>query len=347
MRYIKTLSVIALILCASCSQEEIGNDVYDNFFLKSGNAVMPVHVRGNTASQTFIIYLHGGPGFTAFESYQEANSPFTRLQDDYAVVYWDQRCAGTSQGNCDYDELRLSQYTDDLEDLITLLNYRYGQDIKFYLIGHSWGGALGIDYLSKAENQNKIKGWIEVAGGHDIPTIVQLERERVIEVGQRQIMQGNFVDEWTNKINEANTLDFSLTDDVFEMNSIASDSESLMRRVDSVASSISTLSLSDYFFGPVDFNALQNNGENTIDALRNELVNLDLSVQTAEITIPTLLIWGEYDFRVPVAFAEDALQRYGSQTKDLVIIENAAHFVQWQQPEIFYNAVYQFIENNP
>ena len=344
--------IVTYLICLSslligCASDQIGEDAFDNFFLKSDGSVMPIHVRGNTTSNTFIIYLHGGPGFTAFEAYQESDSPFTMLQRDFAVVYWDQRCAGTSQGNCDYDKLVLSQYTEDLEDLIILLKTRYGENLNLYLIGHSWGGALGVDYLSRATNQDQIKGWIEVGGGHNIPRIVQLEREMVNIIGQRQIALGDFSEDWGRFIEEANSLDFSITEDVFDMNSIASDAESLMRRADSVNRSISTLSLNDYFFGPVDFHALRKNGQNTIDALEDELVQLNLSANTTKITIPTLLIWGEYDFRVPPTFAQEALERYGAEDKELAIIENAAHFVQWQQPGVFYNLVREFVLANP
>ena len=336
-------TILGILLLKGCTTKEIGEGVHDSFFLKSGEAVMPVHVRGNTASGTFLVYLHGGPGFTAFEAYQESDSPFTMLQDDFAVVYWDQRCAGTSQGNCDYEDLELAKYTRDLQDLITLLEHRYGTGLDLFLIGHSWGGALGVDYLSLPGNQDRVKGWIEVGGGHHIPRIVALEREMVNTLGQRQIALGNFADDWARLIEEAHALDLSVTDDVFDMNGIAVEAEQLMRKADSVGRSIPTLTLGDYFFGPVDFHGLRRNGQNTIAALKDELVGLDLSTSTEKIAIPTLLIWGEYDFRVPPTFAREAIERYGAEDKELIIIGNAAHFVQWQQPDRFYDLVHGFV----
>lgn len=337
---------LSMFLILGCASESIGEDIYDNFFLKNDEAVMPVHVRGNTTSNTFIVYLHGGPGFTAFEAYQNNESPFTMLQKDFAVVYWDQRCAGTAQGNCDYSKLNLTKYAQDLEHLMVLLKHRYGRDINLFLIGHSWGGALGIQYLSKRENQTTVKGWVEVGGGHHIPRIVELEREMVNEVGERQIQQGNFIVNWNRLIDEANTLDFSKTDDVFEMNAIAGDAEMLMRKADSVNKRISTLSFNDYLFGPVDFHAIQNNQQKTIHALKDELVQLDLSGVINDIKIPTLLIWGEYDFRVPPCFAKEAIEGYGSNNKELVIIENTAHFLQWQAPKAFYSLIHGFVNEN-
>ncbi|HSR34632.1 MAG TPA: hypothetical protein VLY63_29020, partial [Anaerolineae bacterium] len=80
----------------------------DYFWVERNNARMPVWVRGNTASSTFIVFNHGGPGSTGTaESIFEVNpgngklghaSPVQALESDYAVVYWDQRHSGMSRG---------------------------------------------------------------------------------------------------------------------------------------------------------------------------------------------------------------------------------------------------------
>ena len=191
----------------------MGTQVNDLFFLSNERISMPVFVRGNTASEVFIVYLHGGPGSTSLEAYQREASPFTQLQEDYAVVYWEQRCGGISQGNCDYNELELADYTQDLEKLIILLKDRYDTDIRIFLLGHSWGGSLGIQFLSQGNNQALVKGWIEVGGGHNVPRISELERAMVNEVGQRQIDLGNEVATWQEYIRQANALNLSDTDD--------------------------------------------------------------------------------------------------------------------------------------
>ena len=345
MKFSKAIVPFMLGLLA-CSEAEIGTAADDLFFLRSEGATMPVFIRGNTLSNVFIVYLHGGPGFTSLEGYQKAESPFTKLQEDYAMVYWEQRCAGSSQGGCDFDNLHLDQYTEDLEKLMRLLRDRYDPGISVFLFGHSWGGSLGIQYLAKEDNQGAIRGWIEADGGHNVPRIAQLEREMILRVGQRQIAQGNKPEEWEKNIREANELDLSKTDDVFEMNRIARRSESLMANVDSVTEPIETFSLADYFFSPVDIHAAIGNGERTIDALKEEIVNLDLSAKTRQITLPTLLLWGKYDFRVPPTFATEAFQNYGSVNKELIWFERSAHFIYWNEPEKFRTIVSNFIERH-
>jgi pimeloyl-ACP methyl ester carboxylesterase len=345
MKNIIKSSCIALIcLILSCNKETLGLNVKDHFFLENDGAVMPIFVNGNTQSKVFVIYLHGGPGSSSLEAYQNESSPFTQLQSDYAVVNWEQRCSGASQGNC--SNLTISQYVKDLEKVIILLKNRYANDITIFLLGHSWGGSLGIKYLTTNNNQSNIKGWIEVGGGHDVPRIVTLEREMVNEIGNRQRNQGKNVSEWESNITKANSLNLDNMEDLFEMNRIAVNSERLMQKADSVNSKIGSSYLNDYFFGPIDFQASNINSNQTFDAIKSELAVLSLSNNISQITIPTLMIWGKYDFRVPPKFAQESLLAYGSTKKELVVFERSAHFVQWNEPKIFYEKVRNFIEQN-
>lgn len=333
--------ITALFLISACTKEGLDTDVRDHFFLENDGAVMPVFVNGNTQSKVFVIYLHGGPGSTSLEAYQHEESPFIKLQADYAVVNWEQRCSGAAQGNC--SNLTLTQYVEDLQKVIVLLRDRYAEDITVFLLGHSWGGSLGIKFLTTNDNQTAIKGWIEVGGGHDVPRIVNLEREMVNEVGNRQILLSNHVSEWQANIARANSLDLQDVDDLYEMNQIAVDCEGLMQDVDSVNDKIGNSFLQDYFFSPIDFQAADINSDQTFDAIKNELATLDLSDNISQITIPTLLVWGKYDFRVPPRFAQESLLAYGSESKELFILDRSAHYVQWNESELFYNKVKHFI----
>jgi pimeloyl-ACP methyl ester carboxylesterase len=335
--------IALLIGIVSCSKDE-GINTNDHFFLENAGAVMPIFVRGKVASNVFVIYLHGGPGGSSLEAYQHKDSPFTKLQSEYAMVYWEQRCAGSAQGEC--SNLTLSQYTEDLQKLIALLKNKYAADIRIFLVGHSWGGSLGINYLSTTNNSSNIKGWIEVGGGHNVPAIVELEREMVSEVGNRQIAKGINTLDWQNKIEEANALDLSKVEDLYEMNRIAVQAEGLMRNADSVNAKIANTWANDYFFSPIDNASANNNLSASFEGMKNELAVLNLSDKLPQITVPTLMIWGKYDFRVPPKFAETEFNRYGSNKKSLVLLENSAHFVQWNEPDRFYNLVRVFIEEN-
>jgi carboxypeptidase C (cathepsin A) len=81
------------------------------FWVERSNARMPVWIRGNIDSDTFIVFNHGGPGSCGTaESLFEVSpadgrsnhvSPLQSLENDYAVAYWDQRHSGMSSGKAD------------------------------------------------------------------------------------------------------------------------------------------------------------------------------------------------------------------------------------------------------
>ena len=62
------------------------------------------------------------------------------------------------------------------------------------------------------------------------------------------------------------------------------------------------------------------------------------------ITIPTLLLWGKYDFVVPPALGEQALQLIGSVDKELVIFENSGHSPMSNEETLFTEELNKFIE---
>jgi predicted alpha/beta-fold hydrolase len=125
-------------LLSSCEKELLTEGDY--FFLRSEGADMPVWVRGNKNAQVFILVLHGGPG--SYVSEYIGMPSFNSLEKEYTVVYWDQRASGDSQGNAKPESLTREQFVQDLDKLVALIRNKYNQPTLF-LLGHSWGGALG------------------------------------------------------------------------------------------------------------------------------------------------------------------------------------------------------------
>ena len=69
--------------------------------------------------------------------------------------------------------------------------------------------------------------------------------------------------------------------------------------------------------------------------------NPKLRYRLHRIQVPTLLIWGESDGLVPVSYAE--AYRALIPGAELVVIPNAGHAPQVEQPDLFCNHVYQFV----
>ena len=132
-KYFKLALILLTVFATSCTKENIGFSD-DLSFIRNKGADMPVWVRGNTASGVFVILNHGGPGSSGlFEVYMEAQpgdgnidheSPLKILEESFAMVYWDQRFSGNSQGNANPDEATTDDFADDLDLVIDVLKER-------------------------------------------------------------------------------------------------------------------------------------------------------------------------------------------------------------------------------
>ena len=101
---------------------------------------MPIRVHGNTASKIFILMVHGGPGADGLIYRQEY--VIQNVENQCAMVYWDQRNSGNAQGSINGGYDNVEQFVKDFEKVVVLLKKRYGNDISLFVNGHSWGGFL-------------------------------------------------------------------------------------------------------------------------------------------------------------------------------------------------------------
>ena len=99
-----------------------------------------------------VLLLHGGPGatheyFAAFDSY------FPAAGIEY--YYYDQLGSAWSDQPTDPDLWTIPRFVDEVEQVRQALGL--DRD-NFYLLGHSWGGMLAIEYA--LEHQDHLKGLV-------------------------------------------------------------------------------------------------------------------------------------------------------------------------------------------
>ena len=325
----------------SCKKEAVrlSTSANDIFWLSNANADMPIWVKGNIASKIMILFIHGGPGdgsygFTGFETDQ--------LWKQYSIAYWDQRDAGSASGNNNYANLSFDQMMEDLQKLVIVLKYRYGSDLEIFLMGHSFGGLLGSGYLVNGDNQKNIKGWIEVDGAHDYPESNTLERRMLIDTGTSEIAKGNYVLQWNTIVNYCNTHRANSSLNVeLQTDDYAADAENYVN-INHRTPGIDYFSVSS----PLSLGANYYKFYYTTAGkqLLKSIKKLSYTEQLYKITIPSLLIWGQYDFTVPFASGTHALTNLGSAYKHLVIMPHSGHIPMNGDPDLFAQTVREFIE---
>ncbi len=337
--FLSTLIIVLMVL-TSCEKEDFYEG--DHFFVRNAGAEMPVYVKGNIASGTFILFLHGGPGGNAsLPSFMPVSN---ELENDYAFAYWDQRGSGLSMGNPDSRTFTVEQFVEDLDLVIETIKLKYNNPrIVFY--GISWGGALGSAYLSTGNYQEKVDGFICMDSGHNLVEGLPNSVVFVKNYAQQHIDKGVDIDYWTEARDWCATEpDMTVVDNYFKYDAYLTntnayrfdpDQEVEGPEVGAMGTMNSYLSLAIFF-----------NGQYL--AKRFNILELNLSEDMERIKIPSIVIWGRHDGVNTIEMGFDAYNSIGGPDfteKQMVILENSAHEGYMEEQDLFVATFREFVDS--
>jgi pimeloyl-ACP methyl ester carboxylesterase len=344
MRELFLLSLLLLI--PGCQKEKItiSENVSEVFYVDNAGASMRVLVQGNTASKTFILFIHGGPGVSSY--FYDTKYISLNIGDKYAVVYWDQRNAGASQGTSNGGNLHLDQMVEDLKKVIEVLKFRYGQDMNLFLLGHSFGGLIVADFITRPGYQNMIKGVIDVDGSHNYPLNDTLTRQALLTEGNYQVSKNRNVGDWRPIINYCNAHqgNFSLEESQ-QLETYATAAENYIDSIKHINDVNLVLKYSipnEIPLTAVLCNLLYSEDSN----FNKELAVTQFSTSLNIVTIPVLVLWGKYDFTCPQPLGEDFYNRISSIDKSMVISSISGHNMIFQDKKFFCDNVNKFVLNH-
>jgi pimeloyl-ACP methyl ester carboxylesterase len=331
---VRLLTSLLLLLAVACGGPSEG----DLFFLRSKDADMPIWVRGNTESGTFVLFLHGGPGSSALA--QAGLHGLGELEKQYAIVYWDQRASGSSQGNVEAATLTLEQFVEDTDQVIDVVRERYAPK-RLFLMGHSWGGGLGTAYLTDPARQAKVAGWIEIDGAHDLVRGYVLARERMLRYTAERIAAGDQAEHWTEVQRFYEERPTLLVEDLIQHSRYVRESKGYTHDPSRTSKGLRS---DFFFFSPSDVFSVMHNEPETVQ--RFDVLKLDLTSQMGRITVPSLILWGRHDGILPVELATQAHEALGTpaERKQVVIFEQSAHSPLHEEPEAAVQAIRSFID---
>ncbi len=128
-----------------------------------------ITIQASDTTHPVLLFLHGGPG----GSVMHYASRFShRLREHFIVVHWDQRETGkTLKRNASPQPLTLELFQNDTREMVQTLLERFHQD-KLFLVGHSWGTALGF-YMVR-HHPGMLHAFVGIG-----PMIHQLESEEM------------------------------------------------------------------------------------------------------------------------------------------------------------------------
>src|SRR5579859_5408059 len=112
------------------------NGTQQGMFIKSRDVTHPV-----------LLFVHGWPGMP--EYWLTRRYP-TGLENDFTVVWWEQRGAGLSYSpSLPPETMTAEQFISDTLAVTNYLRQRFGQD-KIYLMAHSWGTYIALQAAARA-----------------------------------------------------------------------------------------------------------------------------------------------------------------------------------------------------
>ena len=269
-----------------------------------------------------VLLLHGGPGgtheyFECFDSYL----PYAGIE----YYYYDQLESGYSDQPSDSSLWKVDRFVDEVEQVRIALGLNKD---NFYLLGHSWGGILGIEYALKYPDN--LKGLIISNMVSSIPEYIKYANE---------VLGPQLAPEVLSEIKtlEANK-DYANPRylELIEKNYYT---EYILRMPlnewpEPVVRGFANINYKIYVAiqGPSEFGIVGN----------ASLKNWDRSADLPKIKVPTLTIGGTYDTMDPEYMKWMATQ---VQNGRFLLCPNAGHMAMYDDQEIYLDGLIKFIKD--
>ncbi len=328
---------VALVgLLVACSHAD------DTFFVRRNGADLPVWRQGPADTDTVVLVTHGSGASGRFYDWFES---FDRLEREVAVVYWDQRGAGISQGPAPRRTLTVSELVADLTLVRDAVVDRYAP-ARLVLLGHSLGGGLTLTALRDPAFREGVHGYVDVAGARHSEEA--FDEVRAI---MRAVAEENDRPDLT-AFYEAH-VDLPQEPDVRAAHAANTVEVNALRGFDQEASDralqsfIAGRSAAASVAGGFDLLAYLGNTARFVDALDFRTLALE-AADLAEVDVPTLFVTGAYDLSVPPEFSERTFEALDPDRAPAAYVElEAGHWPMFDAPEGFADAVLEFLDALP
>ncbi len=346
--------LLFMSVLSACTDKTPKTDTEFRIPVKKSN--LYVRMVGN-ADAPLLINLHGGPGaFSGFD--HEFNRLY--LEDDYLVAYLDQRGSGKSDVEKDSSMLNMDQFVEDLDAVVDHLKDKYNNR-PVNLIGASWGGTLGLLYMIKY--QEKINTYTCVSGKADgiYPILALIEYERSLaEKLLKESDDPEAQDHYRKILSRLQEIEQSDFDQLFEEVNLLKHTfpEALgfnaywaneKARKEAAALGKTSGYYERAHYTKAEFDTVMQKFEYVNRVFRNtpEYNHLNIIGEIGVITKPVLVVQGEYDYAIGLKQAHKiyaALKKVPEDKKELHIIPGAAHNLNLEAGEAYFDIIKSFLD---
>jgi len=297
-------------------------------------------VRGADKAHHYLVILHGGPGFSAHMFYPWGAS----LEKTVNVVYLNQRGSGESArltvanpmapAPAEIEGYTVANLLGDIEGVRQALGVE-----KWYVLGHSWGGMLGLEYVTA--HPDHVLGYVHMDGLVSVPRM----EDAVLDGAAKKFAAAHPKDDaYLAQVKQLRALPPGNPFRLFGTLSLAMGPAGLYFAGDQKAGFAAGYrqigaAVAPYHLAPAALAPASESGAALI--VNDHYLTRDDTLLLAKVTVPTLILNGKQDGLIPAAESEAARAAIkGSQIAEL---DNCGHFPFFEQPEKTAAAVLAFI----
>lgn len=260
---------------------------------------------------TPLLLIHGGPGSSSCKGMPT----YTMLSDERPVIFYDQLGTGNSERVWDTALWKPSRFADEIDSLRKALGLK-----ALHILGHSWGGAVLIEYLSR--KPAGIKSAIFAAPL--ISTSVWISDAKILVSKMPKAVQDSISK--YERLKDYEAVSYIAATDSFYARHLYRKGEPIC-----VTGGPENDSIYKYMWGPTEFTAT------------GTLKNYDRSKDLERLNLPVLFIAGQYDEARPETMKKFQAKVKGSK---LLIIPGSGHGLYRDQPILYTEALREFLNDH-
>jgi pimeloyl-ACP methyl ester carboxylesterase len=281
-------------------------------------------IKGKSTRNPILLYLHGGmPDYFLTQRYP------TGLDEDFTVVWWEQRGSGLSyDANASTQSVSSEQLVSDTLAVTKYLRMRFGVE-KIYLMGHSGGTFIGIQTAAQApELYHAYVGVAQMSN--------QLESEKLAYNFMLQQFKDNGNTKMVRRLEEAPVGDAApLTSAYLKVRDVAMHELGVgtMHDMKSIYTGLLMASLLNREYTLNEKIGLWRGKIFSGDQLWNAQLSTDLTTKVTQLKIPVYLLHGVHDYTVSYPLAKSYYKTLASPLKGFYTFKHSAHSPLFEEPE--------------
>lgn len=275
-----------------------------------------ISIRGQDKNNPVILFLAGGPGGSQMAA---VRYDLAELEKYFVVVNWEQAGSAKSYGAIATKDITIDTYIEDGYELTKYLCEAFEQE-KIYLVGESWGSALGIFLIDKApELYHAFIGTGQMVAFLETEI---MDYELAMEIAR------NRGDAKTLETLEANGYPPYYGEDVTWKSAAYLNYLSSYMAANPDIHNGGYNTFRDLFsseYGILDKINYLRGIVNTFNDVYPQLYDIDLRADYHTVQVPVYFFLGRHDINAPISLVEDYFDILEAPEKEIVWLEHSGH----------------------